>query len=239
MTQLIRATDVCVTSNRSTIVGPISFALAPGEALGISGPSGAGKSTLLRALVGLLPAGLSVTGSIEVLGQNLVGSDLGTVRRKVVLVTQEPVCFPGSILSNVTFGVRHARRLRRDEEVCVARSALAECGLWSEVSACLGDPASTLSQGQRQRLCFARALALDPLCLLLDEPTSALDARSCATVEECIERISDNRAVVLVSHQPRQLDRICSGIVEICPATELHDGPDRAAVGAAGTGGRG
>lgn len=93
--------------------------------------------------------------------------------------------------------------------------ALREAGLWSEVCNRLDTPAQTLSAGQRQRLCLARALALEPAALLLDEPTSALDERSRDTVEESVAALRGNRTVLLVSHDPAQVERLCDRTVRL------------------------
>lgn len=212
-----RVEELVVSHGGRRLVGPISFGLATGRALGVRGPSGAGKSTLLRALVGLLPAGLAVSGSAQVLGVEVVGAraDLPSLRARAVLVGQAPVVFPASILSNAAFGLRHLVRAPRAELRARCQAALVEAGLWDEVADRLDAPAGQLSAGQRQRLCLARALALDPTVLLLDEPTSALDAAATATVEAAISALRGGRTVLVVSHDQPQLERLCDDIVSL------------------------
>lgn len=207
-----------VSVGGANLVGPVSFRLPLGAAFGIRGPSGSGKSTLLRALVGLLPTGLAVEGQVEVLGVDVTRAgrdDLPVLRAQAVLVGQTPVVFPSSILANTAFGVRHLVRLSRADLRARCESALQEAGLWNEVADRLSAPALQLSVGQRQRLCLARALALDPTLLLLDEPTSALDAASTAVVEGAITGLAPRRTVLVVSHDQAQLDRVCDEIVTL------------------------
>jgi phosphate transport system ATP-binding protein len=107
--------------------------------------------------------------------------------------------------------VRAPRAALRERAV----AALEEAGLWAEVRDRLGAPAEQLSVGQRQRLCLARALALDPLLLLLDEPTSALDAGSRDVVEGSVQGLRGRRTVLLVSHDADQVARLCDQVVDV------------------------
>ena len=214
----VRLRDLVVRRDGRTLAGPVSFDMERGGSLGLRGPSGSGKSTTLRALVGLLPPELEVSGGVEVLGCDVraPGADLPALRARAVLVGQVPVVFPASILANAAFGVRHVMRASRDELRARAEAALREAGLWDEVADRLDGPAERLSVGQRQRLCLARALALDPELLLLDEPTSSLDPVSEQTVEEAITALQ-GRTVLVVSHDRDQLARLCGDIVDLAP----------------------
>lgn len=207
--------DLVVTRQEQRLVGPVDLVVRPGTCVGLRGPSGAGKSTVLRALVGLLPPPLTASGDIRVLGERVAAARLPALRARAVLVGQCPVVFPGSVMDNVLFGLRHVRRLPRSVERDRGASALQEAGLWGEVCKRLDHDASVLSVGQRQRLCLARALALDPAVLLLDEPTSALDPASRTVVEESIDNLRGQRALLLVSHDGAQLDRLCDDVVEL------------------------
>ncbi|MFD4691593.1 ATP-binding cassette domain-containing protein [Streptomyces sp. NPDC058463] len=218
MDHVIAVRDLRVRDRDKTLVGPVSFGLEVGSTTGLCGPSGAGKSTVLRALVDLLPAGLERDGELEVLGRPIAprkgDADL---RCKVVLVPQTPVVFGGSVLDNALFGIRHVMKASKEALRERAEQALSEAGLWKEVCDRLDSPAQTLSAGQRQRLCLARALALEPAALLLDEPTSALDERSRDTVEESVAALRGRRTVLLVSHDPAQVDRLCDRTVRLDP----------------------
>ena len=217
----VRLHDLLVRNGRRTLVGPISFELARGSTLGLQGPSGSGKSTTLRALVGLLPPPLKVSGTVEVLGCDVCVPrvDMAELRARAVLVGQTPVVFPASILANAAFGLRHVARVSRDELRRRSEAALAEAGLWDEVADRLDAAADQLSVGQRQRLCLARALALDPELLLLDEPTSALDSAATRTVEDAITSLQ-GRTVLIVSHDQDQLARLCAEVVDLPRAVE-------------------
>jgi len=213
----VRVKDLTVTRGGRVLAGPVSFELAAGTTLGLSGPSGAGKSTILRSMVGLLPAELRLCGAVDVLGVDVNGPgvDLPGLRARAVLVGQIPVVFPASIRANVLFGVRHVVRASRAELRARADAALVEAGLWDEVADRLDAPADRLSIGQRQRLCLARALALEPALLLLDEPTSALDAVATAVVEAAVAGLRGRRTVLIVSHDIGQLERVCDQVVRI------------------------
>jgi phosphate transport system ATP-binding protein len=212
----VRLDGLVVRQGARTLVGPLSFELGRGTTLGLQGPSGSGKSTTLRALVGLLPAGLTVGGTVEVLGCDVCSPaiDLPALRARAVLVGQTPVVFPASVLANAVFGLRHVVRATRQELRARAEAALAEAGLWDEVADRLDAPAEQLSVGQRQRLCLARALALDPELLLLDEPTSALDPAATRTVEDAVTSLQ-GRTVLVVSHDRAQLGRLCAQVVDL------------------------
>ncbi|MFF9852474.1 ATP-binding cassette domain-containing protein [Streptomyces litmocidini] len=213
---VIAVRDLQIFDGTKRLVGPVTFELATGSTTGLCGPSGAGKSTVLRALVDLLPHGLRRQGEVRVLGRPVrSGKGDAGLRSTVVLVPQTPVVFGGSILDNALFGLRHLVRASRTELHDRVEQALREAGLWNEVSDRLDTPAQTLSNGQRQRLCLARALALEPAALLLDEPTSALDERSRDTVEESVAALRGNRTVLLVSHDPAQVERLCDRTVRI------------------------
>jgi phosphate transport system ATP-binding protein len=213
----VRVQDLIVRHGERLLVGPLSFELPTGATWGLRGPSGAGKSTVLRALVGLLPPGLALSGAVEVLGEDVTNGavDLPALRARAALVGQIPVVFPATILANAAFGIRHVARVSKAELRARAEGALKEASLWDEVADRLDDPAVHLSVGQRQRLCLARALALDPALLLLDEPTSSLDADATLAVEAAVNALRGRRTVVIVSHDGAQLERLCDGVVTI------------------------
>jgi len=232
VTAAVRVGDLLVRHGERCLVGPVSFELDTGNSLGLRGPSGAGKSTVLRSLVGLLPVGLRLEGRVEVLGQDVRNGsvDFPALRARAALVGQVPTVFPMSILANAAFGLRHVVRGSRAAVRARAVSALEEAGLLDEVADRLDAPGSQLSVGQRQRLCLARALALDPVLLLLDEPTSSLDAAATATVEGAVAavRARGRRTVLIVSHDQAQLARLCDTVVSLPDPMDGRGGPDAA-----------
>lgn len=199
-------------SRRRAILRDVELTVHPGEVLGLVGPSGVGKSTLLKCLNRLvdLEPGLSVEGRVLLAGEDLYRRrvDPDRLRTRIGMLFQQPVVFPGSIWTNALFGLRHAGTVARREWPERGERALREAALWDEVADRLGEPAGSLSTGQQQRLCLARALALDPDVLLMDEPTSALDPGACRRIEELVRRLAGRRTVVLVSHDPEQVRRV-------------------------------
>lgn len=222
MTAAVSVQELLVRALDRVLVGPVSFTVDSGTTVGLAGPSGAGKSTVLRALVGLLPPGLTVDGELRLLGQRLDGAgSQADLRARCVLVGQSPVVFPGSVLDNALFGLRHVVRAPKAVLRARALSALEEVGLLAEVQDRLDQSAATLSVGQRQRLCLARAVALEPAVLLLDEPTSALDAASRDTVEASVNALRGRRTVLLVSHDPEQVARLCDQVVHLAGSSRV------------------
>lgn len=148
------------------------------------------------------------------LSRRLQGAErLSDLRAQAGLVGQSPIVFPGTVLDNALFGLRHVVRAPRPALRERAVAALEEAGLWREVADRLDAPAEQLSVGLRQRLCRARALALDPALLLLDEPNSALDP-----AWRDIAGLRGRRTVLLVSHDSAQTARLCDEVVDLVPA---------------------
>jgi len=154
------------------------------------GPSGCGKSTLLRTLNRMndLVEGCRITGNVLLDGQDIYSGGLDTtmLRKRVGMVFQKPNPFPMSIYDNVAFGPRtHGVRGKAKLDDMVERS-LRDAAIWDELKDRLKKDALGISGGQQQRLCIARALAVEPEVVLMDEPTSALDPISTAKIEELI-----------------------------------------------------
>ena len=139
------------------------------------------------------------------------------MRRRVGMLFQQPVIFPKSIRANALFGALHHERLSRSQRRQRVEESLTRAALWDEVKDRLDEPASTLSVGQQQRLCLARALAVRPEVLLMDEPTSALDPRSTEAIEELVVELSNQHTIVLVTHDLAQARRVASVVACICP----------------------
>lgn len=174
------------------------------------GPSGCGKSTFLRTLnrMNNLIPGVKITGEVRFRGENIFSADVNDLRRHVGMVFQKPNPFPMSIYDNVAYGPRtHGVRNRAqlDEKV---EKALRAAAIWDEVKDRLKKNALGMSGGQQQRLCIARALAVEPDVLLMDEPTSALDPISTARIEDLCAELKENYTIVMVTHNMQQALRI-------------------------------
>lgn len=216
---VLEARRLSVRAGARTLVAEIDLAVRAREVLALIGPSGAGKTTLLKAFNRLheLTPGLRVEGDILLHGESILAPhvDADALRGRLGMLFQSPVLFAGSIYQNTVFGLRHASRVPRAEWRGRAEKALREAALWEEVKDRLETPAGTLSAGQQQRLCLARALALEPEVLLMDEPTSALDPRSTAAIERLIGELTEHRTVVLVTHDLAQARRVAHRVAAL------------------------
>jgi phosphate transport system ATP-binding protein len=190
----------------------IDLSLHENRVTAIIGPSGCGKSTLLRVLNRIydLYPNQRAEGEVLLDGENILSArqDVNLLRARVGMVFQKPTPFPMSIYENVAFGIRLYDRLPRsgvDERV---ESALRRAALWDEVKDKLGANGLSLSGGQQQRLCIARTVAVRPDVILLDEPCSALDPISTARIEELIDELKDDYAIVIVTHNMQQAARV-------------------------------
>ena len=175
------------------------------------GPSGCGKSTLLKSLNRMndLVEGCSIDGLVTLDGEDIYGDmDVNLLRRRVGMVFQKPNPFPMSIYDNIAYGPRtHGIRIRRKLVEFVERS-LRGSAIWDEVKDRLDKSALGMSGGQQQRLCIARALAVEPEVLLMDEPTSALDPISTNKVEELVEDLKKDYTIIMVTHNMQQAARV-------------------------------
>jgi len=195
----------------------------------IIGPSGCGKTTLLKCvnrLVDLVDEA-KISGRVLIDGVNILDKqvDVTNLRKRMGLIPQTPNPLPMSIYDNVGYGPRiHGARDRRELDRTVER-CLRAAGLWEEVSGRLMDPASNLSAGQQQRLCLARALAVEPEVLLCDEPTSALDPISARHIEEQLVALKSDYSIVFVSHILRQARRLADYVVFLYLGEVVEQGP--------------
>lgn len=176
------------------------------------GPSGCGKSTLLKSLNRMndLVDGVKITGEITLDGEDIYAPkvDVNELRKRVGMVFQQPNPFSMSIYDNIAYGPRvHGIKKKKDLDIIVERS-LQGAALWDEVKDKLKRNALQISGGQQQRLCIARALAVEPEVLLMDEPTSALDPISTSKIEELCESLKDRYTIVIVTHNMQQAARI-------------------------------
>jgi len=212
----MRAESLSIAYGEKLAVNEVSLSVRQGEVLALIGPSGCGKTTLLRSLnrlVDLTPAA-SRGGRILLDGEDVDLFDVTHLRRRVGMLFQQPNPFPMSIFDNVAYGLRERgskRPSKRDLEPAVVY-ALQRAGLFEEVRDNLDHPALALSGGQQQRLCIARSLAVQPEVLLLDEPCSALDPISTQVIEETIVALRSEIAIVIVTHNLQQAQRVADHV---------------------------
>ena len=175
------------------------------------GPSGCGKSTLLKSLNRMndLVEGCKIEGTVTLDGVNIYQElEVNMLRKRVGMVFQQPNPFPMSIYDNVAYGPRtHGIRSKVKLDDIVERS-LRGAAIWDEVKDRLKKSALGMSGGQQQRLCIARALAVQPEVLLMDEPTSALDPISTSKIEELATELKNDYTIVMVTHNMQQAARI-------------------------------
>ncbi|MCL4819821.1 MAG: phosphate ABC transporter ATP-binding protein [Vicinamibacteria bacterium] len=190
----------------------ISMEIGERQVTAFIGPSGCGKSTLLRCLNRMndLIDDVTVTGRITVRGQDIYSpaTDVIEVRRRVGMVFQKSNPFPKSIYENVVYGLRIAGISDKKvlDEAC--ERSLRGAALWDEVKDRLDESGLGLSGGQMQRLCIARAIAVEPEIILMDEPCSALDPIATLKIEELIYSLKERYTIVIVTHNLQQAARV-------------------------------
>lgn len=190
----------------------ISMEIRPRRVSAFIGPSGCGKSTFLRTLNRMndLIDNVRVSGTVVIDGEDIYSGtiDVVALRRNVGMIFQKSNPFPKSVYENVAYGQRLLGV--RDKRVLdeVVERSLNQAALWDEVKDRLDEPALSLSGGQMQRLCIARALAVEPEILLMDEPSSALDPIATAKIEELIVELKQKYTIVIVTHNMQQAARV-------------------------------
>jgi phosphate transport system ATP-binding protein len=237
--------NVQVCYGQSPAVAGVSFPLYEKEITAFIGPSGCGKSTLIRCLNrmnDLIPSA-SISGRVLYHGVDLYGDgvDPVQVRKRIGMVFQKPNPFPKSIYDNVAFGPRVLGASKDSLDEIVERS-LVKAALWDEVKDRLRTNAFGMSGGQQQRLCIARALAIDPDVILMDEPASALDPISTAAIEDLMLELVEQYSIIVVTHNMQQAARVSNRtaffnvdldggrrvgrLVEYAPTEKIFTNPD-------------
>ena len=190
----------------------ITMACKPNSVTALIGPSGCGKSTLLRCFNRMndLIDGVKIDGTIRIHGTdiNAEGVDVTAIRKRFGMVFQKSNPFPKSVFENVVYGLRIQGINHRTVLADACERSLKAAALWDEVKDRLEDSALALSGGQMQRLCIARAIAVEPEILLMDEPCSALDPIATAKVEELIFDLKARYTIVIVTHNMQQAARV-------------------------------
>ncbi len=191
----------------------INLSIKANAVTAIIGPSGCGKSTFVRCLNRMheLVPGSRSSGKVLLDGQNIYSKEVDPVliRRRVGMVFQKPNPFPTmSIHDNVAAGLRLTGLKKGKNLDEVVRHSLEQATLWDEVKDDMKKPGTSISGGQQQRLCIARAIALQPEVILMDEPCSALDPAATAKIEELIVTLKEDYTVVVVTHNMQQAARV-------------------------------
>lgn len=190
----------------------ISMDINPNEITAFIGPSGCGKSTMLKCLNRMndLVENCRIEGLMTLDGQDIYDPkyDVNLLRKRVGMVFQNPNPFPMSIYDNIAYGPRtHGIKNKADLNVIVEKS-LRGAAIWDEVKDKLKQKATEVSGGQQQRICIARALAVEPEVLLMDEPTSALDPISTLKIEELVQELKKDYTIIMVTHNMQQATRV-------------------------------
>ena len=209
----------------------------------IIGPSGCGKSSLLRIfnrMNDLIP-GVRVEGEVFLDAVQIYEKtiDASALRKKVGMVFQKPNVFPLSIYDNIAIGPRKHGVKNRNELDCIVENSLSQVALWAEVKDTLKKPGLSLSPGQQQRLCIARALAVEPEVILIDESCSALDPESTMKIEDLMLELVRKYTIVIVTHNMEQALRVSDmaaflmlgpdkvgTLIEYSPTTQLFTNPE-------------
>ena len=174
------------------------------------GPSGCGKSTFLKTLNRMndLVPGVKITGQVMYHGKDIFQTEVNSLRKEVGMVFQKPNPFPMSIYDNVAYGPRTHGVRNKAQLDDIVEKALRGAAIWDEVKDRLKKNALGMSGGQQQRLCIARALAVEPEVLLMDAPTSALDPISTSRIEDLAMELKEKYTIVIVTHNMQQAVRI-------------------------------
>ena len=211
MSDIIKASNLNLWYGTNHALKDINLSLPQKEITALIGPSGCGKSTFLKTLNRMndLVEGCRIEGLITLDDIDIYKDmDVNILRKRVGMVFQKPNPFPMSIYDNIAYGPRiHGIKSKVALDEIVERS-LKQAAIWDECKDRLKKSALGMSGGQQQRLCIARALAVEPEVLLMDEPTSALDPISTSKIEDLAEELKEKYTIVMVTHNMQQAARI-------------------------------
>ena len=207
---VLETRDLSVAYGENTAISDVTFQVPKNSVVSLIGPSGCGKSTLIRCfnrMNDLIPSA-TVRGTVDFNGQNIYapGVDPTEIRFRIGMVFQRPNPFPKSIYENVAFGPRINGMTDDLDEV--VETSLRRAAVWDELKDRLSDSGLSISGGQQQRICIARALAVNPEVVLMDEPASSLDPISTQAIEQLIHELSSEVTIVIVTHNMQQATRI-------------------------------
>ena len=212
MSNIITVKDMCLWYGDHKALNDVNIEIPEKSITAFIGPSGCGKSTFLKTLNRMndLILGVKITGDLRYNGTDIFSKevDVNQLRKEIGMVFQKPNPFPMSIYDNVAYGPRThgiTNKVQLDE---IVEQALRDAAIWDEVKDRLKKNALGMSGGQQQRLCIARALAVQPKILLMDEPTSALDPISTSRIEELVMELKEKYTIVMVTHNMQQAVRV-------------------------------
>ena len=204
--------DLAFSYGEKKVLDGLTLDMHAERVTAIIGPSGCGKSTFIKCFnrIHEVSSAVKVTGDMLIDGVDIYrgGIDVVDLRRRVGMVFQKPNPFPKSIYENVAFGPRLFGVNDRASLDILVEDALRKAALWDEVKDRLKESATGMSGGQQQRLCIARALAVNPEVLLMDEPCSALDPIATSKIEELILELKEHLTIVIVTHNMQQAARV-------------------------------
>jgi len=207
---IINVNDLNLWYGQTQALKNINIELPEKSITALIGPSGCGKSTFLKTLNrmnDLIPS-VKITGEVCYNGENIFESEVNNLRKEVGMVFQKPNPFPMSIYDNIAYGPRTHGIKNKAQLDDIVEKALRGAAIWDEVKDRLKKNALGMSGGQQQRLCIARALAVEPKVLLMDEPTSALDPISTSRIEDLAMELKKDYTIVIVTHNMQQAVRI-------------------------------
>lgn len=225
----IRIKNFGVNIEKNSILNDVSVDIPKNQITAIIGPSGCGKSTLLRSMNRMidLVEGITLSGDITIDGQNIFDPNLDVtkLRQRIGMIAQSPNPLPMSIYNNIAYGPRIHGIKNRNQLDSIVTHYLKMVGLWEEVHSRLKEPASRLSLGQQQRLCLARALAIEPEVILCDETTSALDPISAKKIEMELLELKKEYSIIFVTHILRQAKRLADYVIFLYLGELIEHGP--------------
>ena len=211
MNEIISAENLNLWYDSNHALKDININIPSNKITALIGPSGCGKSTFLKTLNRMndLVEGCRIEGSVTLGGIDIYKDiDVTVLRKRVGMVFQKPNPFPMSIYDNIAYGPRiHGIKSKVKLDEIVERS-LKQAAIWDECKDRLKKSALSMSGGQQQRLCIARALAVEPEILLMDEPTSALDPISTSKIEDLSLELKEKYTIIMVTHNMQQAVRI-------------------------------
>jgi phosphate transport system ATP-binding protein len=209
----MQSINLDVWFGQKQVLKSINLSVKPNTVTAIIGPSGCGKSTFIRTLNRMheLVPNAKLTGQVLLDGEDIYAKSVDPVmiRRRVGMVFQKPNPFPTmSIYDNVAAGLKLTGAKKSENLDGIVKKSLVQASLWEEVKDDLKKPGTSISGGQQQRLCIARAIALQPEVILMDEPCSALDPIATAKIEKLVIELQQNYTVVIVTHNMQQASRV-------------------------------